>query len=114
MKSQEKEIDIRIGSLVKEVRIYKSWSRKCLAEKIGVTHQQVMKYENGKDRISASKLLMIAKALGRPITFFYSIDLIENSNRKKIIADIYDQLKRTNNISDLYLILLVANSTDKR
>lgn len=42
-----------------------------LAERVGVTFQQVQKYENGKNRISAGRLYEVAKALGVTIPFFY-------------------------------------------
>ncbi|MEQ1782270.1 MAG: helix-turn-helix transcriptional regulator [Hyphomonadaceae bacterium] len=42
-----------------------------LAERVGVTFQQVQKYENGKNRVSAGRLDEIAKALGVTIQFFY-------------------------------------------
>ena len=42
-----------------------------LAERVGVTFQQVQKYENGKNRVSAGRLYEIAKALGVTIQYFY-------------------------------------------
>ena len=42
-----------------------------LAERVGVTFQQVQKYENGKNRISAGRLYEVAKALGVTIPYFY-------------------------------------------
>jgi transcriptional regulator with XRE-family HTH domain len=42
-----------------------------LAERVGVTFQQVQKYENGRNRVSAGRLYEIAKALGVTIQYFY-------------------------------------------
>jgi transcriptional regulator with XRE-family HTH domain len=42
-----------------------------LAERVGVTFQQVQKYENGKNRVSAGRLYEIARALGVTIQYFY-------------------------------------------
>ncbi len=42
-----------------------------LAERVGVTFQQVQKYENGKNRISAGRLYEVAKALGVTIQYLY-------------------------------------------
>jgi len=39
---------------------------------IGVTHQQLRKYENGQNRISAGRLVLFAAASGKPITYFFS------------------------------------------
>ena len=46
-------------------------SMNCLAEALGLTFQQVQKYERGSNRISASKLFEIAKALQVPIGWFF-------------------------------------------
>ena len=43
-----------------------------LAEVIGIRFQQVQKYESGANRISAARLWDIARALGAPVSFFYS------------------------------------------
>ena len=42
-----------------------------LAERVGVTFQQIQKYENGRNRVSAGRLYEIAKALGVTIQYFY-------------------------------------------
>jgi transcriptional regulator with XRE-family HTH domain len=42
-----------------------------LAERVGVTFQQVQKYENGRNRVSAGRLYEIARALGVTIQYFY-------------------------------------------
>ena len=53
------------------LRLAKGLSRQQLSKVIGVTHQQLQKYENGSNRISASKLALIAKALDLRIPYFY-------------------------------------------
>ena len=57
-------IDTRVGARVRELRKGARLSQTELGEKIGVTFQQVQKYENGSNRISASKLWLIAQTLG--------------------------------------------------
>ncbi|WP_420801867.1 helix-turn-helix domain-containing protein [Sinorhizobium fredii] len=42
-----------------------------LAKALGVTYQQVQKYENGRTRVSASRLQAIANVLEVPLTFFF-------------------------------------------
>jgi len=42
-----------------------------LAEAVGVRFQQVQKYESGANRVSASRLLLIAETLGVPISYFF-------------------------------------------
>lgn len=65
------KIDTYIGMKIHELRISMGLSRQQLAEKIGVTHQQLQKYEKGTNRISAGRLAAIAKALNKPVAFFF-------------------------------------------
>jgi len=46
-------------------------SQEKLADDLGLTFQQVQKYERGANRVSASKLYEIARSLGTPISFFF-------------------------------------------
>ncbi len=65
------QVDKQIGEKVKELRIAMGMSRHELAGKIGVTHQQAQKYENGTNRISVGRLSLIAEALGKPVSYFF-------------------------------------------
>ncbi len=65
------KVDNAIGVKIRELRITSGLSRQQLAEKIGVTHQQLQKYEKGTNRISAGRLLAIAKAFGKHVTYFF-------------------------------------------
>jgi transcriptional regulator with XRE-family HTH domain len=68
-------LDIDIGRRIKLRRIQLGLSQSDLARKIGpVAFQQVQKYENGTDRVSASRLYLIAEARGVGIGFFYGLD----------------------------------------
>lgn len=65
------EIDQRIGEKIKLLRKSQGLSQIQLAEKIGLSFQQVQKYEKGISSISAYRLIHIAEALGvHPNTFF--------------------------------------------
>lgn len=61
---QPHPVDIVVGSRVRTARIAAGLSQGALGEQIGLTFQQVQKYENGSNRISASKLVEIADTLG--------------------------------------------------
>ena len=65
-------VDAGVGSRVRERRRALGMSQSTLAERIGVTFQQVQKYEKGLNRISASKLHQISEILGISL-----IDLFE-------------------------------------
>jgi len=64
-------IEKKIGQKIKQIR--KGWglSQIELAERIGVSFQQIQKYEKGSTRISVMRLQQISKALGIDITLFF-------------------------------------------
>jgi transcriptional regulator with XRE-family HTH domain len=64
-------LDARIGNRMRERRAALGLAGYQLADMIGVTYGQVLKYESGTSRISAGQLYEIARALGVPTTFFY-------------------------------------------
>lgn len=57
------EIDIKLGANIVKHRLIAGLNRKDLAEQVGITHQQMQKYENGINRISVARLYEIAKVL---------------------------------------------------
>lgn len=65
-------IDAYVGSRVRVQRMMLNISQEELAKHLGLTFQQVQKYERGTNRISASKLYDIALILNVPIDFFFS------------------------------------------
>jgi transcriptional regulator with XRE-family HTH domain len=65
------EIDRLIGERVRMARQARGRSQTDLGKAVGVTFQQVQKYENGVNRISASRLLRIAETLGLPVAAFF-------------------------------------------
>lgn len=64
-------IDRRLGQHVRTRRIEIGMSQERLAELLGVTFQQVQKYEKGINRVSASRLYAIAAALNMPVAPFF-------------------------------------------
>jgi len=64
-------IDRHVGSRVRMRRMMISMSQEKLGERLGITFQQVQKYEKGTNRIGASRLHQIASILGVPVAFFY-------------------------------------------
>ena len=64
-------IDIYVGNRIRLGRKILSVTQEKLAETLGVTFQQVQKYERGLNRISASRLHQAAQILDVPVTFFF-------------------------------------------
>ena len=63
--------DVEIGRKIRTLRLERGLSQSGLAEGIGLTFQQVQKYEKGTNRVSAGRLQQIANILNIPVTFFY-------------------------------------------
>src|ERR1700746_1067485 len=66
--------DIELGKRIRLRRVEQKISQADLGEKLGVSFQQVQKYEKGVNRVGASRLQQIAAALDVPVTFFYDSD----------------------------------------
>src|SRR5258706_4980477 len=64
-------IDRKIGQRVRSRRLEIGMSQERLAELLGITFQQVQKYEKGVNRIASSRLFDIASALQLPVAKFY-------------------------------------------
>ena len=63
------EVDRFVGERIRLYRSMIGMSQQKLAENLGVTFQQLQKYERGENRIGAGRLLTVATVLGIPITF---------------------------------------------
>lgn len=65
------QITAHVGQNIRERRTYLAMSQIELAETVGISFQQLEKYEIGKSRVSASRLYQISKALKTPVTYFF-------------------------------------------
>ncbi|WP_341197499.1 helix-turn-helix transcriptional regulator [Hyphomonas chukchiensis] len=65
------EIDLRVSARLKAARRAAGLTLVELAGRVGLSHQQLQKYEQGKNRISAGSLYFIASELGVPLTAFF-------------------------------------------
>lgn len=63
------EVDKFVGERIRLYRSMVGMSQQKLAEKLGVTFQQLQKYERGVNRIGAGRLMVVATVLDIPITF---------------------------------------------
>ncbi|MCZ7977374.1 XRE family transcriptional regulator [Agrobacterium tumefaciens] len=67
-------IDVEVGARIRTRRRVLGMSQAKLAEALGVTFQQVQKYEKGTNRVGASRLLNVANVLGVPVSSFFNSD----------------------------------------
>jgi transcriptional regulator with XRE-family HTH domain len=61
------EVDVVVGRNIRNCRLQRGLSQTALGRQIGVTFQQVQKYERGANRVGASRLTDIARVLGVPL-----------------------------------------------
>ena len=64
-------IDVEVGGKIKAQRRLAGMSQNTLADRLGVTFQQIQKYEKGTNRVSSSRLAMIAETFGVPPAYFF-------------------------------------------
>jgi transcriptional regulator with XRE-family HTH domain len=70
-KKKPNPIDIHVGSRIRLRRNMLGMSQEKLGENLGITFQQVQKYEKGTNRVGASRLQAIASILEVPVSFFF-------------------------------------------
>ena len=75
-------LDAMVGAKIRMFRINRGMSQTALAERIGVSFQQVQKYEKGANRVGASRLSQIASVLGITVG-----ELFESSQEKTAAAN---------------------------
>jgi transcriptional regulator with XRE-family HTH domain len=78
-----------IGLRVRTARIEMNMSQSELGKTLGVTFQQVQKYEKGTNRVSASCLAEIAATVQKPITYFYDEIKYKPNTRGEQLAAFY-------------------------
>ncbi len=100
MAKRSNAVDIAVGARIKNLRLRNKLSQTRLGEQIGVTFQQIQKYENGTNRISASNLAQLAKFFVLPVAAFYSE--VPANNAKATYGK-----KRVNSVQDANTVRLV-------
>lgn len=70
MKKAPGDFDRHVGRRIRMRRIQVGMSQERLADSLGVTFQQVQKYEKGANRITMSRMRIVAQVLGVPMAFF--------------------------------------------
>jgi transcriptional regulator with XRE-family HTH domain len=101
MQSKKSEVVLFVATKIKNARLRKGMSQGDLAETIGLTFQQVQKYEKGVNMVSANCLFDIAAAVGQPVSYFFpenKKDVAENEAasvrvEKAEIEEIVSKLK---------------------
>ena len=107
-------VDLQVGKRVRERRKGLRVSQMQLALKLGLTFQQVQKYEVGSNRISASKLFDIGQALQTPVSWFFEgLDVGNEASTIDAGSPVDAFLQSTEGI-DLAEALAVRNAEQRR
>jgi transcriptional regulator with XRE-family HTH domain len=64
-------VDVHVGARIRQRRFLLGMTQQALAARLGITFQQLQKYEMGTNRVSASRLWDIARLLDVPVEFFF-------------------------------------------
>lgn len=117
-KGKPEPVDIHVGRRIRMRRVWMQVTQMALAEAIGVTFQQVQKYEKGTNRVGASRLQQIADALDAPVSYFFedmpgaaAVDGGDRSGQKRLQPEI---MEFASSDEGLALIRAFSRITDKR
>jgi transcriptional regulator with XRE-family HTH domain len=91
-------IDVHVGSRVRFRRMLLGMSQEKLGEKLGLTFQQIQKYEKGINRIGASRLFDLAQVLGVPVQFFYEEAPAGDAGHSQLVPDGFAEKPAENSI----------------
>ncbi|MCE9520928.1 MAG: helix-turn-helix domain-containing protein [Alphaproteobacteria bacterium] len=103
-------IDLHIGQRVRHRRWLLGMTQQQLAQSVGIRFQQIQKYESGANRISASRLWDLARALEMPVSFFF--DGLESAKDQSATAD--DGLLQNKETMDLIRAYYGLNEGPRR
>lgn len=82
-------LDVQVGSRIRLQRKMKNLSQSDLGRAVGVSFQQILKYESGTNRVSASRLQLIAEALRVPVSLFFEGPGVATSGETSEINDLF-------------------------
>ena len=71
------KIDKLIGTKIYSLRLDRNMTQAELAKKLGISSQQIQKYETAKNKINASRLALVSKVLDKDVAYFYESAWVE-------------------------------------
>jgi len=117
-------VDVHVGARIRLRRKLLKMSQEKLGEKLGVTFQQVQKYERGANRVGASRLWKLSEVLDVPVSFFYdglSTEYGGQNNSPALLAAepdqspiVYDFINSTDGVSLAKAVLKIKNKAVRR
>ena len=79
-------VDVHVGRRLRSRRTMLGMSQENLGDAVGVTFQQIQKYEKGLNRIGSSRLFEFSRILSVPVSYFFEefVDAADNSNNNEV------------------------------
>lgn len=94
-KRKPNPVDIHVGSRIRLRRTMLGMSQEKLGDALGITFQQIQKYEKGANRVGASRLQQISSILNTPVSFFF-----EDAPGEQASASGFEETNATNYVVD--------------
>lgn len=117
-------VDVHVGARVRLRRKLLKMSQEKLGERLGVTFQQVQKYERGANRVGASRLWKISEVLDVPVSYFYegiSTEYGGQSDSPALLAAepdqsplVYEFINSSDGVSLAKAVLQIKNKAVRR
>lgn len=121
-------VDAKVGQRIQALRTAAGLSQTELGQQIGVTSQQVQKYENGTDRVGAGRLPLVAKSLGVPIAALFeesvgkpvkrpselSLDELMTEPRARLLVKAFCRIPEPLQIGVLQFVRSLSTATTRR
>jgi transcriptional regulator with XRE-family HTH domain len=114
MKRSPDPVDKRVGARVRMRRLMLGMSQEALAHQLGITFQQVQKYEKGSNRISASRLQHIAQIMQVPVGFFFQDPTAPGNQQAAAPSYVSDFLASSDGLALTKAFMTIRNSRVRR
>jgi len=98
-KSSPDPVDIHVGARVRLRRTLLGMSQEKLGKALGLTFQQVQKYERGANRIGSSRLFQLSRILDVPVSFFFDEMAPETTRKADGMAEVNKQVFEIDKLS---------------
>jgi len=102
-------IDVHVGKRIRSRRLFLGMNQTTFGKALGLTFQQVQKYELGANRVSASRLLAMADILGVPVPFFFDDILLHGETPTPGEQESRERMERTETIKLIRLYYAIPD-----
>ena len=107
-------VDVHVGARIRTRRLLLGMNQETLANALGLTFQQVQKYEGGSNRVSASRLAEMAEVLGVPIAYFFNDLEMAGDPAEAEEAEFREMLQRPDGIELIRWYYAIADPEVRR